>query len=175
MAVFQKIRRFFVGSKPKTSDLIPQPGATYVIRPLTQKQLKEVWHLNQSCFDNGEEYPRSTLNYLLEDPSTLSYRIVTADDAMVGFVFVAIKDGIAHLTTIGVATEHRQRGLAQKMLEFIEKSLIRRQVNMICLEVRVSNLSAQNLYRKLNYTVMQRLSAYYNNGEDGFLMVKSLV
>jgi ribosomal protein S18 acetylase RimI-like enzyme len=40
--------------------------------------------------------------------------------------------------------------------------------------VRVSNISAQSLYRGLGYTIVQRLNNYYNNGEDAFLMVKSL-
>jgi ribosomal protein S18 acetylase RimI-like enzyme len=42
------------------------------------------------------------------------------------------------------------------------------------LEVRVGNIAAQNLYREFNYTIAQRLLQYYNNGEDGFLMVKPL-
>jgi [ribosomal protein S18]-alanine N-acetyltransferase len=175
MAVLQRIRQFFIASEVKTEVTIPAPLTTYEIRPLTSKQLKEVWQLNQRCFKNGESYPKSTLNYLLSEPTTLSYRIVTPNDEMVGFIFVGLKDGIAHLTTIGIAPEHRQRGLAQKLLNHIEKSLRRRKINMICLEVRVSNLFAQNLYRKFDYAVMQRLTGYYNNGEDGFLMVKSLI
>jgi ribosomal protein S18 acetylase RimI-like enzyme len=45
---------------------------------------------------------------------------------------------------------------------------------VIRLEVRVSNVAAQSLYRQFGYATVQRLENYYNNGEDGFLMVKSL-
>ena len=34
--------------------------------------------------------------------------------------------------------------------------------------------SAQNLYRELGYTVIQRINNYYNNGEDCYLMMKAL-
>lgn len=175
MAVLQRIRQLFNPSDIEAEVIVPASATTYEIHPLTQKQLKEVWQLNQRCFKSGEDYPKSTLNYLLSDPTTLSYRVVTPNDKMVGFIFVGVQDGIAHLTTIGVAPEHRQRGIAGKMLNHIENALRQREINMICLEVRVSNFFAQSLYRKLDYAVMQRLTSYYSNGEDGFLMVKSLI
>ena len=42
------------------------------------------------------------------------------------------------------------------------------------LEVRVSNMAAQKLYNSAGYSVVQRLTSYYSNGEDGYLMVKAL-
>jgi ribosomal protein S18 acetylase RimI-like enzyme len=95
---------------------------------------------------------------------------------MAGFVFVLVNiDGSAHLTTIGVAPEHRRRGLAKELLTHTEDALRHRGVRTIVLEVRVSNTTAQGLYREAGYSVVQRLAKYYNNGEDCFLMLKSLV
>ena len=177
MAVLQRIRNFFVPPAIEPEIIIPAPADTvYEIKILNDKHIDEVWKLNQRCFRVGENYTRGTFNYLISLPTTLSYRIITLDNVMVGFNFVTLmEDGTAHLTTIGVAPEHRQRGLAQQMLLHIEDALRRREISMICLEVRVGNLSAQNLYRKMDYAVMQRLKKYYNNGEDGYLMVKSLI
>jgi len=64
--------------------------------------------------------------------------------------------------------------LALKLLQSTEEALRKRDVGILMLEVRVSNVAAQNLYRGYGYVIMQRLHKYYNNGEDGFLMVKSL-
>lgn len=175
MAVLQRIRQFFVASEIESEEVIPAPVTIYAIRPLTDKQLKEVWKLNQRCFANGENYPKSTLNFLLSASNTLSYRVVTPKDEMAGFIFVTVQDGTAHLTTIGVAPEHRRRGLAQMLINHLETALHQREISMISLEVRVSNFPAQNLYRQLDYAIMQRLTKYYSNGEDGFLMVKSLI
>jgi [ribosomal protein S18]-alanine N-acetyltransferase len=44
----------------------------------------------------------------------------------------------------------------------------------LVLEVRVSNTAAQELYRKLGFSVVQRIARYYNNGEDCFLMMKAI-
>lgn len=176
MAVLERIRNFFISAEPFEPEIIvPAPPTTYVIHPLTDNQLQEVLLLNLRCFKKGENYTKHTFNYLLSDPTTLSYRIVTATEQMAGFIFVMIsKDGSGHITTIGVAPEHRRRGLAERLLKHAEQSLKNRRINTIMLEVRVSNIAAQSLYRGLGYTAVQRLNNYYNNGEDGFLMVKSL-
>lgn len=176
MAVFQKIRELFVPPTAFESEIIiPAPPSAYEIHPLTDTHLAEILKLNLRCFKEGENYTKYTFNYLLNEPSCLSYRAVTPDEQMVGFVFViADEDGTGHITTIGVAPEHRQRGLAKKLLRHAEEALRKRLVSTIMLEVRVGNIAAQSLYREFGYAVVQRLAHYYNNGEDGFLMVKSI-
>ncbi len=178
MAVFQSIRNFFaapaIAFEPET--IVPAPPTVYEIHPLSDKQLKEVLKLNLRCFKAGENYTKHTFAYLLGEPSSLSYRAVTANGQMAAFVFVMTnrEDGTGHITTIGVAPEHRRRGLANKLLRHAEDALRLRGINVVMLEVRASNRAAQSLYRAFDYAVVQRLPKYYNNGEDGFLMVKSL-
>jgi len=176
MAVFQSIRDFFVPTTVFEPEIIvPAPPTRYEIRSLTDKHLKEVLKLNLRCFMAGENYTKYTFSYLLNEPKTLSYRMVTPNEQIVAFVFVMTNgDGTGHITTIGVAPEHRRRGLANKLLFHTEEALRKRNINTVMLEVRVSNLPAQNLYREFGYAAVQRLTGYYNNGEDGFLMVKSL-
>ncbi len=176
MAVLERIFHLFIPDQISQPEVvIPAPPTTYEIHPLTEKNLKEVLKLNLRCFQTGEHYTRFTFNYLLNEPNCLSYRVATAKGEMVGFIFVMMNtDGMGHITTIGVTPEHRRRGLAVKLLEHAEKALLRRGVSVVMLEVRVSNRAAQDLYRERNYQTVQRLTKYYNNGEDGFLMVKPL-
>ena len=177
MAVFQSIRDFFV---PPTvyepEQVVPALPTVYEIRPLTDRQIDEVLKLNLRCFNAGENYTKHTFSYLLNEPDSLSYRAVTPSGQMAAFVFVMVSqaDGAAHITTIGVAPEHRRRGLAAMLLKHAEKTLHKKGVGAIMLEVRVGNDAALNLYCTLGYTIVQRLNRYYNNGEDGFLMIKSL-
>ena len=177
MAVLQTLRNFFVpldASEPEI--VIPAPETEYSIHPLTDKHLNEVLRLNVRCFRNGENYTKHTFNYLLGEARNLSYRAVTSSGEMVGFAFVLVnEDGSAHLTTIGVAPEHRRRGIANQLLVHVEEALRRRNIMTVVLEVRISNTAAQKLYRDRGYTVVQRLTKYYTNGEDCYLMVKSLV
>lgn len=176
MAVFETIRNFFVPVVDGGQDfVVPAAPTTYVVRPLTIEHLEAVLRLNMRCFRNGENYTKHTFSYLLNEPRTLSYRALSAEGEMAGFAFVMINEnGAAHLTTIGVAPEHRRRGLAGTILLHLEVALRAKQIETVVLEVRVGNTGAQQLYRMSGYNVVQRIANYYNNGEDCFLMMKSL-
>ena len=176
MAVFQSIRNLFVNAAVEEPQaVVPAPPTTYSVTPLTRRNLKEVLKLNSRCFRNGENYTKHTFSYLLNDPKTLCYRVVTADGEMAAFVFVMMNpDGAGHITTIGVAPEHRRRGLAKMLLGFLEHILPQKGVSTIVLEVRVGNIAAQQLYLDSGFTCVQRVSKYYTDGEDGYLMMRSL-
>ena len=107
---------------PENAASPPPPEAEcYDIRPLTIAQLDECWRLDQRCFVDGEAYSRDTFEYLLNSPESVAYRAVTADGALVGFVVGLVEpDRTGHITTIGVAPEHRRRGVAERMLLRVE-------------------------------------------------------
>lgn len=156
--------------------IIPAPVCDYSIRPLTIENLDEVLRLNIRCFRDGDNYTKYTFDYLLNEPRSVSYRAVANGSEMVGFAFMMENEnGAAHLTTIGVAPEHRRRGIAGKLLAHIEKAASNRGLSTVVLEVRAGNTGAQQLYELRGYTVMQRIRKYYNNGEDCFLMMKSVI
>ncbi len=177
MDVLQTIRNFLVSTQlTDDSAIVPAASVDYEIKRLTEEHLQEVLRLNIRCFKNGENYTKHTFSFLLNEPRTLSYRVVTPTDEIVGFIFVMVNElGAGHLTTIGVAPEHRRRGIAKRLLARAEDALKAREINTIVLEVRVSNLSAQSLYRKLGYAIVQRIENYYVNGEACFLMMKPLL
>jgi len=184
MAVLKKIRSRWW---PQSSEAAgPEQGydaasspllveVRYDVRPMTVSQLDEVWRLDQRCFVDGEAYSRDTFEYLLTAPESVSYRAVTHGGTMVGFIVGLVEpDHTGHVTTLGVAPEHRRRRIAQRLMEKAEDGFRRRHVRMVRLEVRSVNTGAQQLYSNLGYTVTQRLPRYYSNGGDGLLMIKSL-
>ena len=189
MAVLKKIRsRLFssgagaeddgvgLAGQSDASSVASVAGLRYDVRPLTVAQLDEVWRLDQRCFVDGEAYSRETFEYLLTSADSVSYRAVTPEGSMVGFIVGLVEpEQTGHITTLGVAPEHRRRRIAEQMLIKVEESFRRRHVRTIRLEVRSVNTGAQDLYRKLGYSVTQRLPRYYSNGGDGLMMVKSLI
>ncbi len=44
----------------------------------------------------------------------------------------------------------------------------------VYLEVRVSNTPAINLYKKLDYRVVDLIKGYYHDGEDAYIMARPL-
>jgi ribosomal-protein-alanine acetyltransferase len=183
MAVLKKIRSRWWSQSDVPSEFSSQPedeitptiGFRYDVRPLTISQLDECWRLDQRCFIDGEAYSRETFEYLLTASESVSYRIVTAGGIMVGFVIGLVEpDHTGHVTTVGVAPEHRRRSLAKRLMAQVEEGFRRRNVRLVRLEVRSLNGAAQKLYQSLGYTITQKLPRYYSNGGDGLLMVKSL-
>ena len=177
MAVLATIRNLFAVPEGTGEERVtPAPPTTYTVHPLTEKQSKEVLKLNLRCFRNGENYTKYTFAYLFGEPRALSYQAVTSEGEMAAYVFVIVQDdGTAHLTTIGVAPEHRRRGVAELLLAHIEGVLSAKGVSTIVLEVRVQNTPAQKLYTRNGYAIVNRIAKYYSDGEDCFMMVKSLV
>lgn len=185
MAVLKKLReRWMFWSDERSAResvsvpvLVPplDQEINFDVRPLTISQIDEVWKLDLRCFLDGEAYSRDTFEYLLTAPEGISYRAVLPNGAMIGFIVGMLEpDHTGHITTVGVAPEYRRRGIAQALLTKMEDGFRRRDVRIVRLEVRSVNTSAQQLYRKIGYTVTQRLPKYYSNGGDGLLMVKSL-
>lgn len=178
MAVFQRIKELF-DPEGFEFDVIesvePAPATSYEVKPLTDKHLEEVLLLNLRCFRRGENYTKQTFEYLLTSPSILGYRVITEAGQMVGFIFIAANtETLGHITTIGIAPEHRKRGLGRKLLDHAENSLKQKDFEAMVLEVRVSNFAAQNLYANYGYVIIQKLKSYYQNGEDAYLMSKAL-
>ena len=177
MAVLESIRNFFIpAALAEPEEIVPAPPTTYKIRPLTLDHLNEVLRLNIRCFVKGDNYTKHTFDYLLNEPRTISYRVVAANGDIVAFAFVMVSDnGSAHLTTIGVAPEHRRRGIAAMLLGHVEMAVKARNMGTLVLEVRVGNKAALNLYQRFGYSVVQRIQKYYTNGEDCFLMMKAII
>lgn len=77
----------------------------------------------------------------------------------------------AHITTIGVEPGHRGKGLGEFLLMALVDEALRRGATWLTLEVRVSNETAQNLYRKYGFTVQGTRKRYYSdNNEDAWIM-----
>ena len=77
----------------------------------------------------------------------------------------------AHITTLASHPHWRGRGIGELLLLAMLDGAAEIGGNVVTLEVRVSNTSAQKLYRKYGFEVVGRRKGYYSdNGEDAFIM-----
>ena len=77
----------------------------------------------------------------------------------------------AHISTIASHPEQRGHGYGELMLAGMVRRAITLGAGYIVLEVRVSNVPAQNLYKKYEFTIVDTKPRYYhNNGEDAYDM-----
>ena len=77
----------------------------------------------------------------------------------------------AHITTIAVHPDFRGQGVGELLLIGMIDTALQMGASWLTLEVRVSNIIAQNLYKKYTFKEEGRRPRYYtDNDEDAFIM-----
>lgn len=76
----------------------------------------------------------------------------------------------AHLIDVIVAPAARRQGLARALLETLLAHARARELRVVLLEVRRSNLAARQLYRAFGFEEVGERVAYYADGEDALLL-----
>ena len=99
-----------------------------------------------------------------EDAVRSSYPIV-------GYAGLWLMVDEGHVTTIGVHPDHRGRGVGELLFLGLVDAAENMRAFRMTLEVRVSNYSAQALYRKYGFENAGVRKRYYSdNGEDAYIM-----
>ena len=100
---------------------------------------------------------------------------------IVGYIMCKIEHGFSnfkklgfvkkgHVVSIAVIDEHRRKGFGSVLVDEAVKGVKTIQGSELYLEVRCSNNDAVKLYEKLGFSIIQRLKAYYRDGEDAYVM-----
>ncbi|XP_064080717.1 N-alpha-acetyltransferase 20 [Palaemon carinicauda] len=81
-----------------------------------------------------------------------------------------------HVTALTVAPEYRRLGLAKQLMAILEDISEKKRCFFVDLFVRVSNLVAITMYKKLGYIVYRVVLQYYSGDpdEDAYDMRKAL-
>jgi ribosomal-protein-alanine N-acetyltransferase len=91
--------------------------------------------------------------------------------SIIGFAGLWLMVDEAHITTIAMHPDFRRRGLGEFMLVSLIDIAYSIGAKWVTLEVRVSNHSAQNLYRKYGFREAGLRHRYYSdNQEDALIM-----
>jgi ribosomal-protein-alanine N-acetyltransferase len=94
-----------------------------------------------------------------------------ASGELAGIVVASLAPPEAELETIAVAAPFQRRGIARQLIDAVEIHLRAAQVSWVTLEVRVSNLAAQALYRAIGFEEVGWRPGYYAEPlEDAILM-----
>lgn len=135
---------------------------------LTIKDINEILAIENDIFSTP--YSREIYHELLHNnPQIISLKI-EKDEQLVGYALMHVLFEQANLLTIGIKRSYQHQGLGQQLLIDIMKEVVDIGVNTIFLEVRVSNIAAIKLYKKLGF-IQNRLRKNYYGIEDGIEMI----
>jgi len=109
--------------------------------------------------------------WLTRQPEGIVLVAEMATGAVSGFVAARAMGKEAEMLNLAVAQEHRRRGIGRGLVEDLHRRLRAAGTERVYLEVRPSNLIAQQLYRFLGYVECGRRRGYYaSNGEDALVL-----
>ncbi len=144
------------------------PGTNY------QRELRNHQSEYLVCVHRGERVPvlhpqrRSFLDRLRRRSP---HRLVDPPELIVGYMGLWFMGGEGHIVSIAVGEQYRGQGIGELLMLAAVEMTLRREQQVVTLEVRVSNEVAQSLYRKYGLSQVGLRKAYYSdNREDAYIM-----
>lgn len=141
------------------------------IIPMKPEHLGRVIEIENVSFPAPWSY-RSYIGELTRN-NFAHYFVATFDGLVIGYLGLWIVVDEGHITTIAVAPEFRGNKIAERLIEFGEEYSKIWGAEKMILEVRISNLSAQKVYKRMGFEQIGIRKQYYSDSmEDAIVMLK---
>ncbi len=100
-------------------------------------------------------------------------QIIDVEDGRLAGVLLSMRRTATsgRVLVMAVSEGRRGMGIGAHLLRAFLRQCAREGMTSVVLEVRVSNVRAQEFYRRFGFRPVDILPAYYPDGEDGALMV----
>lgn len=140
----------------------------FLIREGLLEDAEAIYEIGRKCFTDA--WRKETVAHDLRQPLS-RYLVAEIENEVVAFACFWFVADEAQLVNVGVHPDFRRLGIAKELIQKgIEKGL-EEAMETLYLEVRVSNLPAQTLYKKLGLEILTRRKEVYDlPKEDGFIM-----
>lgn len=158
-------------------------GKRYVLREFHMEDLNAVVSINRRVLP--ENYPEwFFVEHFVSFPK--AFIVAEMGGELVGYMMNRVEFGWSnihkgktarkgHVVSIGVLPHARRLGIATNTMIRGMKAMKRfYEADEVYLEVRVSNEPAISLYKKLGYEITGRIPRYYSDGEDAYIMSRTL-
>ncbi|HIG79298.1 MAG TPA: ribosomal-protein-alanine N-acetyltransferase [Cycloclasticus sp.] len=131
------------------------------IRPLKDQDINDVLGIEQQVYN----YPWS--RGIFKDCLRVGYSnwALIKDDVFVGYAILSVAVGEAHILNICVDPSCKRQGLGQFFLNEVIGAAKTMRADCIFLEVRLSNVAAIELYKKMGFKQIGQRKNYYPAAE----------
>jgi len=154
----------------------------FTLRRFKPSDLKRVMYINRVCLpENYTEF--FFMDLYQRFPET--FIVAEENGEIVGYIMCRIETGApsfkllgvtrkGHVISIAVLPEHQREGIGYALMQEVMRSMVNYKAKECYLEVRGSNVSAVNLYKKMEFEVTRTIRGYYADGEDAYVMARKL-
>ncbi|WP_338450798.1 ribosomal protein S18-alanine N-acetyltransferase [Niallia oryzisoli] len=143
--------------------------STYSFRMMNIEDLDQIMEIEHKSFT--VPWSREAFYNELTQNQFAVYLVIEADNRIVGYCGVWIVVDEAHVTNIAILPEYRGMKLGEALMKKMIETAKEYGALTMTLEVRVSNMVAQSLYRKFGFQGGAIRKNYYtDNQEDALVM-----
>ena len=133
------------------------------------RDFQQVIAIEEEAFRDHDEF----LYMKLYEMNSEGFLVAEIDGVIVGFAVGMLVSHIeGRIFSIAVHKRNRGRGVATLLIKEILNIFRKNGVIIVRLEVRKSNLIAQELYQKLGFNTVDIVPRYYYDGESALIMKK---
>ena len=137
-----------------------------MIKKLTNNDIdyiEQIFNLEKEIFKNSA-FSKSYLNTLIKGDNSFIY-IYLIDDKVCGYLIILDSIDVYEILAIATVEEYRNKGIAQELLDKIK-------TKDIFLEVRESNQTAINFYKKNKFKEISIRKNYYSKPTENAIIMK---
>lgn len=139
-----------------------------IFRPMTADDVDAVAKMEKICFRSpwSKRMLREELNN-----SVSYYHILEYEKEIIAYAGMWLLYNEAHITNVAVLPAHRRKGLGRRIMLLSMQAAAELKATEMTLEVRESNIGAQEMYKQLDFHYAGTRKRYYSDtGEDAFIL-----
>ena len=138
-----------------------------VIEEMTSSDIDGIYEVEVSSFSK----PWSKRSFEKElTNSVATYLVAKIDNRLIGYIGVWQVLDEGHITNVAVHKDYRGKKIGNKLVRDMVMLCEEKGITAMTLEVRVSNVVAQNLYKKYGFKSVGIRKGYYEDKEDAMIM-----
>jgi len=139
------------------------------ITPLQEEDLPAIMEIEKSSFIS--HWPESAFMSEIANNRLAHYFVAKDQGIVVGYSGIWLILDEAHITTLAVHSEYRRKKIGEQLLIHLLTIAAGKGARWATLEVRESNVAAQELYKKYGFiTVGNRKNYYQEENENAVIM-----
>jgi ribosomal-protein-alanine N-acetyltransferase len=138
-------------------------------RKMVEDDINGVLKIEEEAF--SLPWTRDSFIYEMRNNLHAYYVVALDEEEIIGYCGMWLVIDESHITNVAVTEKVKGRGIGEALMRESIRIALENEVVLMTLEVRVSNVIAQNLYRKLGFQNGGiRRNYYSDNQEDALVM-----
>lgn len=139
------------------------------LRVATIEDKEAIYEIEKACF--SVPWSMESITTELTETEQRLYLVAEEEGHIIGYAGAWLVLDEGQITNIAIHPEFRREGYGAMLTRKLIKELFKRGMSEIFLEVRISNVAALTMYRRLGLTVKGVRKNYYTEPvEDAYIM-----